>query len=101
MQNTIIVPRIVQVLMVTTLPAAHTEAERRSSIRNRHPEEESARSRSRIIDWRRVIVPFHDNRTIVMLNVNRSWRHILVMVMNPLLVVAVSVPPVMPTVVVC
>jgi hypothetical protein len=46
-------------------------------------------------------VPLHDNRAIVMFDINRSWRRILVMVMNSLLVVAVSVPPVMPTVVVC
>jgi hypothetical protein len=37
----------------------------------------------------------------MMLNVDRSRRRIVVMVMNALLVVAVSVTPVMPTVVVC
>jgi hypothetical protein len=43
----------------------------------------------------------HYNRAIVMLNVNWSGRCIVIMVMNPMLVVAVSVTPVMPTVVVC
>jgi hypothetical protein len=87
--------------MVTTLPAAHTKTERRSCIRNRHPEKETVRCRGRIINRRLVIVPLHDNRTIMTLHINRSGRRIVVMVMNLLLVVAVSVPPVMPTVVLC
>ena len=87
--------------MVTTLPAAHTKTERRSCIRNRHPEKEPVRRWSHIIHRRLVIVPLHDNRAIVMLNVNRSRRRIVVLVMHPMLVVAVSVTPVMPTVVVC
>ena len=54
-----------------------------------------------MIDWRGVIVPFHDHRTIVLLNVNRSGRRIVIMVMDPMLVMAISVTLVMPTVVVC
>jgi len=46
-------------------------------------------------------MPFHYYRTIVMLDIDRSRLRIVVMVMNLMLVVAISVPPVMPTVVVC
>jgi hypothetical protein len=37
----------------------------------------------------------------MMLDINRPRRRIVVMVMDPMLVMAISVPPVMPTVVVC
>ena len=46
-------------------------------------------------------MPFHYHRTIMMLDIDRLRRRIVVMVMNPMLVMAVSVTPVMPTVVVC
>jgi hypothetical protein len=46
-------------------------------------------------------VPLDNNRPIVALHVNRSWRRIMVMMMNPVLVVAITVPSIMPTVVVC
>jgi hypothetical protein len=46
-------------------------------------------------------VSFHDHWTIMMIDINRPRRRIVVMVMDPMLIVAISVPPVMPTVVVC
>jgi len=46
-------------------------------------------------------VPLDNDWTIVTLHVNRSGRRIVVMVMNPMLVVAISVTPMMPAVVVC
>jgi hypothetical protein len=46
-------------------------------------------------------VSFHDHRPIMILDINWPRRRIVVMVMDPMLVMAISVPPVMPTVVVC
>jgi hypothetical protein len=45
-------------------------------------------------------VPFHYHRTILMLDIDRSGRRIVIMVINPVLVVAVSVTAVMPAIVV-
>jgi hypothetical protein len=46
-------------------------------------------------------VPLDNYRPIMTFNVNRSGRRIMVMMMNPVLVVAITVPSIMPTVVVC
>jgi hypothetical protein len=43
-------------------------------------------------------MPFHYHRTIVMLDINRPRRRIVVMVMDPMFVVAISVASVMPAV---
>jgi hypothetical protein len=59
------------------------------------------RYRSRVIYRCRIIVPLHYNWAIVAFNVNRSGRRIVVMMMNPVLVVAITVSSIMPTVVVC
>jgi hypothetical protein len=83
-----------------SLPPAHTETERRPCFCNRHPEEESDRRsrRGRIINRRRIIVPLHDNRTIMTLYINRPRRR---MVVNPMLAVAVGVTSMMPAAVTC
>jgi hypothetical protein len=98
MQNTAIVPRIVQVLMATTLPAANPETERRPGIRYRHPKEETARCRRRIIYRFLIIVPLDNYRPIMTLDIDRSGWRIVVMVMNLMLVVAVGVASMMPAV---
>jgi hypothetical protein len=46
-------------------------------------------------------VPLDNDWTIVTLHVNWSGGRIVIMVMNPMLVVAISVTPMMPAVVVC
>lgn len=84
-----------------TLTAANSETERRPCIRNRHPEKVPARSRRRIIHWFLVIVLLDNDRPIMTLHINRSGRRIVVMVMNPMLIVTIGGPPMMPAVVVC
>jgi hypothetical protein len=46
-------------------------------------------------------VPLHYDRAIMMFDINRSGRRIVVMVMNPMLVMAIGVPPMMAAVIVC
>jgi len=102
---------------IAPLPAAHTETERRSCIRNRHPEKEPdrrRRCRSCVINRCWIIVPLHNNRAIMTLNVDRSgrsivvvvmmmyWsgRRIAVMMMNLVLVVPIAMITMMPTIIV-
>jgi hypothetical protein len=46
-------------------------------------------------------MPFHYNRPIMTLHINWPGRRVVVMVMDPMFVIAIPVPPIMPAVVVC